>query len=59
MHLYNSGERLKENINIAKGEQLKFSAWDLPCSSHCTLYEGYGLGLNLPFTKGISKTLNL
>lgn len=43
MHLYISDKRLKEIVGIARGKQLKFSAWSLLYSSRSALHGGYDL----------------
>lgn len=59
MHLYVSGKRLEENVGIARGKQLKFSAWGLPCSSHYTLHEGYDMWGELTLFTGHWQTFQI
>lgn len=59
VHLYISGERLEENVGIARCKKLKDSAWGLHCSCHYIMHEGYDLCCELTLFTGHWQTFQI
>lgn len=55
VHVYISGERLEENVGIARCKKLKYSAWVFTAAAITSCMKGTICAASLPFSQGIGK----